>query len=183
MWLRQLCKSKEAVSEGAKGAGQVGSEEQIDFWAINQPIVTWLLRNMDVKVACDPERSDYKPLGGSSVPEPAVIWAWSVTDGSTIYGFGLKHSVRKASKDLAMDMAEDLLGDALDRTMFYAMELTDLQRIGLQPPEWRRDAGWGQALRQLSRRILERESTFQKIAEHLLDPKREQWVPSHRRAA
>lgn len=175
MWLRQLCHGQDARAAGLKDAAQRGSEAQISYWEQHQPIVTALVRGAQVTVACDPERSRYEPGA------PAVVWGWSVCDGDIVYGVGIKRRVARAG--LGQDIARALLGDRLERHQRTVMDLVDLSALRMIPQTWGRERGWISSLRQVSQRVLDGDALFRTVAEHVLDPSRERWMPSHRRAA
>jgi hypothetical protein len=177
MWLRQLCNGQDAKAVGMTAAREAGSDAQVEYWEQNQPIVTALIRSADVVVACDPERATYE--GGS----PAVIWAWAVTHGDIVYGFGIKRRFVREARAMAVDLTRDVLATSLERPMRTVLDLVDLAALRMIPTTWRRERGWASSLRQLSERVIGGDSLYQRIAGHVLDPKRERWQPSSKRAA
>lgn len=170
MWLRQLCHGQDARAAGYREAGRRGSDEQIAWWEIHQPIVTALLAHADVVVACDPDRADYAP------GQPAVVYGWAATDGEVVLGCGIKRRFAKAG--LASELAVALLGDRLTRPQTYALDLVDL--TGMVPREWRREPGWASSLRQLSQRRLSGDGLYVRVAQHVVDPARAEWAPGSR---
>lgn len=177
MWLRQLCHGQDARASGMKDAREAGSTSQIQYWEQHQPIVTALIRAAEVRVACDPERSTYEP------GRPAVVWAWAVLQGDVVHGFGIKRSLVRASRDTAEELTRDVLGAALTEPRRTVMDLVDLGSLRMIPAGWRRERGWMSSLRQLSERVLGGDTLYQAIAGYVLDPTRERWQPSSKRAA
>jgi hypothetical protein len=177
MWLRQLCHGQDARAAGLKDAATRGSDAQVAYWEQYQPIITALVRSVDVVVACDPERSTYEP------GQPAVIWGWAATHDDIVYGFGIKRRVVREMRDLALDIAEDLLGESLERPMRSVLDLVDLGALRMIPSAWKRERGWASSLRQLSERVIKGDTLYQAIAGYVIDPQRERWLPSSKRAA
>lgn len=177
MWLRQLCSGQDAKAAGMTLAREPGSASQIEYWEVHQPIVTGLIRGADVLVACDPERSTYEPGA------PAVIWAWAVTHGDIVYGFGIKRRIVREARDVAKDLTREVLAGALDRPMRTVLDLVDLAGLRLIPPTWKRERGWASSLRQVSERVIGQDPLYQAVAGYILDPTRERWRPSSKRAA
>lgn len=175
MWLRQLCHGQDARAAGLKEAAQRGSDAQILYWEQHQPIVTALIRGADVVVACDPERVGYEP------DSPAVVWGWAVTSGDVVFGVGVKRRVSRLG--FGRDLVREMLGDRLDRYQRTVMDLVDMSGLRMIPATWGRERGWASALRQISQRVIDGDALFQKVAGHILDPKRERWLPSSKRAA
>lgn len=180
MWINQLAHGQDASVFDTYGnrtypARRKGSPEQIAHWGVHQPIVTALIQNASVLVACDPERSTYEP------GQLAIIWGWVVTDERYVYGAGIKHDARKA--DIATDIARDLLGARLGGTTRTALDLVDLARLKLIPAGWKRDRDWGKSLREVSARLVETDAMHTLIARHIVDPTRPRWVPKEQRAA
>ena len=170
MWLKSLCRSATARELGFTRAKTPGSDDQIGWWALNQPIVTGLIRQASVTVLCDPERSTHEP------GLPAVLWGWIVTSGDTVYGCGVKKSVRDVG--MGRDVARELLKDRLERTQLQVIELVDLQRLALVPGDWDVDHGWWHAMRYLAQMALDRDPVSAKLVTHIVDLEREQWVPN-----
>lgn len=177
MWLRQLCHGQDAKAAGFKAARESGSPEQIAYWEQHQPIVTALIRAADVMVACDPERSEYEP------GRLAVIWAWAVVHEDIVFGYGIKRSIVQASRETATDLTTEVLGVHLGRPMRTVMDLVDLSAMKMIPDAWRRERGWAASLRQLSDRVVRGDAMYQAVAGFVLDPTRERWLPSSKRAA
>lgn len=178
MWLRQLCNGQDAKAAGLKDAREKGSPSQITCWSQHQPIVTALIRGGTVVVACDPERLHHAP------GLPAVIWAWSVTDGDIVFGVGIKRSVaRVLGAEASAEIARDVLGDAVDMPMRTVMDLVDLSALRLIPKTWRRERGWLSSMRQLSERVLAADRLYVDVARHVVDATRERWTTSEKRAA
>ncbi len=177
MWVRGLCSGHDARAVGLKEAAVRGSDAQVKYWEQLQPIATALVRSLDVKVAVDPERAGYEP------GLPSVIWGWAAVDRDIVYGFGVKRRIVRDAHDLALDIARDLLGDALDRPMRTVLDLVDLATLRMIPHTWKRELGWAASLRQVSQRVIERDSMYQTIAAYILDPSRERWVPNSKRSA
>lgn len=175
MWLRSLCASQKARDLGFTRARERGSDDQVAFWALHHPIVTSLLRTADVSVLCDPSRAEHAP------GLPAVVWGWLVTGGDIVYGCGIKNSLQEAG--VGRDIARAMLGDRLDREQVRVMELVDLHRLRLVPRSWVSDLEWWPTMRGLAQMALDRGSVATKVAEHILDPEREQWLPNSLRAA
>jgi hypothetical protein len=175
MWLRQLCHGQDARAAGMRGASERGSDEQIAYWQELQPIVTALIRSAVVTVACDPERATHEPGA------PAVVWGWAVTRDDVVFGAGIKRSVSRAG--LGADLARDILGERLQRPQVTVLDLVDLASLRLIPPTWRRERGWLSSLRQLSQRVIADDALYQVVVRHVIDPTRERWVPSSKRAA
>lgn len=175
MWLHSLCRGQDARAAGMKDAADRGSDAHIAWWEMHQPIVTGLLRQADVVVACDPERVDYAP------GKPAIVWGWMVSGVDVVFGLGIKRIVSNAG--FGVDLARDLLGTRLERRQRTVMDLVDLQALRLIPATWVRERGWVSSLRHLSERVLEGDATYQGVANHVLDPKRVRWQPNSRRAA
>lgn len=204
MWIRSLCGGQDAKAAGVKGSSVGGSPEQIAYWRETQPIVTALIRNATVRVACDPERVEHLP------GKPAVILAWCAVDSECVYGAGIK---RELIDGFGRDLTRDLLRDELGRTMRTALDMGDIGRINMIPREaWQRERRWASSLRQLSRcadalqvidKTLRRDvlaamrdsalgtmgnlgemgAMYTRVAEHILDPARKRWEPNERRAA
>jgi len=177
MWLGSLCLSMIAKSSGFPQSVLRGSDDQIAWWALNQPIVTGLIRHAQVTVLCDPERSEHGP------GQPAVLWGWMVSAGDVVYGLGVKRSVRRASLDLAMDVARELLGERIQHEHTQVMSLVDLGRLGLIPPSWSLDLSWWETMRRLVAASLDKDQTTASVVAHIMSPTREHWVPNSQRAA
>jgi hypothetical protein len=175
MWLRSLCHGQDARAAGLKDAALSGSDAQMRFWEEHQPIVTALIRSADVVVACDPDRATYEP------GEPAVLWGWAVCGDDIVFGVGIKRSASRAG--LGPDIARDLLGDRLERHQRTVMDLVDLASLRMIPQTWGRERGWLSSLRQMSTRVIGGDALYRSVAGHVLDPQRERWLPSNRRAA
>lgn len=175
MWLRSLCFSQKASDLGFHRARERGSDDQVAWWALNHPIVTSLLRTATVTVLCDPTRATYEP--GAS----AVIWGWLVADDTAVYGLGVKNSMQEVG--MGRDIAKALLGDRLEREQTRVMELVDLHRLRLVPRAWAADIQWWATMRGLAMMALDRGSVATKVASHIVDPEREQWLPNSLRAA
>jgi len=177
MWLSSLCKSMSALEAGFAESIVKTSDDFAAWWAINQPIVTGLVRSANATVLCDPERADYR--NGT-----AVIWGWLVADRSTVYGCGVKRNVRRrAGLDCAQDMARDLLGDRLWRPQVQVIDLYDLRRLHVIPSTWTRDELWWPSMRGAVQASLYRDPVSVATLSHIADPKREPWVPNSQRAA
>ncbi len=177
MWLRQLRTGHEAKTHSSREARVRGSEALAEWWEVHQPIITALVRTADVVVACDPERVHYAPGA------PAVLWGWSVCSGDIVYGLGIKRSVTKASREMACEIAADVLGNRLTQHQRTVMELVDLHRLGLIPAFWGRERGWIQSLCKVSERIVSDDTLYADVARYIVDPDRARWVPCSKRAA
>lgn len=174
MWLRSLCGSQKARDLGFIKARDRGSDDQIAWWALNHPIVTCLVRTATVQVLCDPLRSSHEP------GQPAVVWGWLVTGDEVVYGCGVKNSMQDAG--VGRDIAKALLGGRLEREQLRVMELVDLHRLRLVPASWISDIQWWPTMRGLAQMALDRGSVATRVAGHILDPEREQWLPNSMRA-
>lgn len=174
MWLKSQMHARDTLESGLSQAHVDGHPDEIRAWKILQPIVTCLVRQAEVIVACDPERSTYEP------GLPAVIWGWAVTEAETVHGVGIKRSVVRAG--LGEDLARDLLGERLTTPQRTTFELVDLAKLKLIPKEWRRDRGWLSALRSLSTRVLDGDPMFAAVGGYVL-ANRDGWRPSSERAA
>lgn len=174
MWLKSQMHARDTLESGLANARVDGHPDEIRAWKILQPIVTCLVRQATVIVACDPERSTYEP------GLPAVIWGWAVVESGTVHGVGIKRSVVRAG--LGEDLARDLLGARLETEQRTTFELVDLAKLKMIPKEWRRDRGWLSSLRSLSTRVLDGDSMFERVGDFVLS-RREEWRPSSERAA
>ncbi len=175
MWHVQLCHGTEAIAAGMPGAAEKGSEAEQVFRQENEPIVTGLIRSAEVLVACDPGRVTYEP------GLPSVIWAWAVLGRDCVYQVGIKRSAVRTG--IAEDIVRDLLGSRLDRHQATVMDLVDMGRLNLIPRSWHKQEQWMSVMRRLSQSTLRAETIFHEVARHILDPNREPWLPSSKRAA
>lgn len=176
MWLNSLCKSMKALEAGFAESVVRTSDDYLAWWAINQPIITALVRTAGVRVLCDPERADYRN-------GPAIIWGWLVAAGDTVYGCCVKRNMRRASLDCAIDIATDLLGNRLHKPQVQVIDLYDLRRLNLVPRSWTHDELWWPSMRGAVQASLYRDPVSVATLSHIADPKREPWVPNSQRAA
>lgn len=170
MWLKgyantQVHKMPDASSPGSKG--------QVRFWRLYRPIVLALLRSCRVRVLCDAERVDYRP------DKPAIIWAWSCTDGSLVHWVAIKRRLAHADSDLARDAFEALFSEedrtSTRRTSFY---MPDLYRYHLVPSDWHQDPSYLGALVALSDRLRMKDAArFADVAQATIAASREAWGP------
>lgn len=167
MWLKSFAHASEVREMGLPNATTPGHQDEIRYWKIHQPIVTSLLHDCRVVVACDSERATYE------ASRPAVIWAWACFEGDTVHWVGVKRNV--AAAGFAADLMADLLGSRADAEQRTTFELTDLKRLGLVPKTWKRDRGWLAALRSLSSRMLEHDKSFARVGSYVLDVRRREW--------
>lgn len=167
MWLKSFAHAHEVREMGLPNATTPGHQDEIRYWKIHQPIVTSLLHDCRVVVACDSERATYE------ASRPAVIWAWACFEGDTVHWVGVKRNV--AAAGFAADLMADLLGSRADAEQRTTFELTDLKRLQLVPKAWKRDRGWLAALRSLSTRMLEHDSSFARVGSYVLDVRRREW--------
>lgn len=147
--------------------------DEIRFWKIYQPIVTALMALSEIRVLCDPERTDHKP------GQPSVVHAWSATSGERVHWVMVKRSMGI----FAEDMVRDLLGDRLTRHQTATFELVDLEKHKLAPQCWTYDKDWLYDLQCLSTRLVDGDDLFATVAAHVLDDQRVEWKPSNERAA
>ncbi len=166
MWLKSYAHSQGVRETGLENAGVDGHSDEIRYWKVHQPIVTSLLRSCTVRVACDPERSEYGPL-------PAVIWAWACVSDGAVHWVGVKRNVARAG--LGEDLVRDLLGDRLESQQRTTFELVDMRKLGMVPQAWRHDRGWLSALRALSSRMLDHDPLCAAVGAHVLDVRRREW--------
>lgn len=196
MWIKQLVKGPDAKQTRGRGATpRWRDDEFLAYYATMQPIVEAIFRaGLTVKVACDPERVHATP------GRPSVILAWSVVDGTALYGVGIDTSFKKGG--FAPDLARAVLGDALQKRMRMRLDVCDIGR----PAIWVRDQGWQTSLRKASERKLLVEAVFgpgyraampdwiaesehaqdpvyAKVMQHIYDSERRPWKPREARAA
>lgn len=164
------------------------------FWKVYQPIVTALVRNTEVVVLCDPERSDYADQN-----RPAVIWAWACFGGPDIvHWICVKRQATQAG--LSRDMIRDLLGERIRTRQQTTFELSeprnstahvvkDLTALGALSRDeggeslWRRDRGWLNLMRRFSLGVLQHDKITTAVGRHILDANRVEWRSGTERAA
>lgn len=161
MWLKSFAHAREVREAGFARSTEDGHPDEIRYWKVHQPIVTFLLRSCDVRVACDPARVTYKP------DAPAVIMGWACTSPSMVHWVGIKRSVM-AIEGEADELLRALVGDLLDQPTRHGFDLMDLRKMRLVPAQWRRDRAWLAGLRQMSQRVQEQDKTYTAAAEALL---------------
>lgn len=173
MWRIGYSRSGEIAGRGQEkslaipGASADGSEAHLRFWRLHQPIVTALLRQSSVLVACDPERSQHEP------GRPAVIYAWACFDSRYVHWVGVKRRLAEAGE--APGLIDALVGPLTLVECETTFELVDMMRAGGVPAHWHRDRSWLPAMRRLSERVLARDDAFARTALHVLDLTRERW--------
>ncbi len=174
MWLKSYARTRE-VSERFPLAATEGHADQIRYWKTYQPIVVGILRASQVRVACDPARAEYEP------GKPAVIWAWSCVSDDAVHWIGVKHNVIQSG--VGRDIVGALLGDRLERPQRMTFLLRDLARLEGTPREWTHDRAWLKGLLAIAQHRLARDHVFNAAAAHILDTRREEWLPNTERAA
>lgn len=176
MWLKSYAHSSDLQECGFPSRFRDDSPEHIRYWKIHQPIVTALLREATVRVACDPTRSTYKP------GQPAVVYAWVCSSPSRVHWVAIKRSVARLGHEVTADLLADLLGDLALGKLFMTFDLMDMRMVEYLPEDWTRERGWLSALRSLSTRMLDHDDLFATVGAHVLDTRRSEWAPAGRAA-
>lgn len=174
MWLKGFAHSRE---HGIEDANRDGTPAEVRYWQVYQPIVTGLLRTAQVRVLCDPARSEY--VDG----RPAVIWAWACLAPGLAWWVGVKRAVKKADPELARDMVAELVGSDARTAMFDLVDLRGVRTpaglgASLAPPGWTKDRTWLWTMAKLSAARLEADALTCRVARHITDPARAEWSPS-----
>jgi len=176
MWLKSYRHSRDVRESGLVNACVDGHADEIRFWKLHQPIVTWLLRNAAVYVACDPDRVDYSR-------GPAVILGWLCASPGRVHWVGIKRSFAAMGGGWAVD---EVVGELRELAEVKTVDVSTFDLMDLrksQQHRWRYDRGWLSALRSTSSRVLGADAEFVKLVWHLTDERRPEWRPESERAA
>lgn len=110
-WLKSYARSRYGR---ARRAHVAASSEELAYWAEHRPVVQWLLRTGELRVACD-------------ATAPDIVWGWCCTGGPAVLHYVLvKRVVHRVG--LSGDIYRALLGDRLERPQLVTHELVDMQR-------------------------------------------------------
>lgn len=176
MWLKGYAHAPEVREAGLAEASVDGSADEIRYWRIHQPIVTMLLRNERVRVACPIDRAGYEN------GQKAVILGYACTSPERVHWVGLKRSIMQlANGAVAAELMRDLLGESMLGPHRVSFDLMDVRKLKLMPETWRRDRGWINALRILSTHVLDGDELFMRLADGLFDDGHA-WDPKDGRA-
>lgn len=173
MWLKSYAHSRDIREAGLANATIDGHPDEIRYWKIHQPIVTRLIREGFVRVACPPDRATYE--NGL-----AVILGWACTTPTLVHWVSVKRTLAAIDGgNIGRELVTDLLGDVGPARMTF--DLLDLRKLKAIPEAWRRDHTWLSTLRTISRRRLDADALFLDTAKHLLEAA--PWLSNSERAA